>query len=73
MAETVTMRPPPQPSLKARSKNMGSSDLVQDIGLFPGTFISPLWRDMPSIFQQPKERLRMEWLWIRFAFGNFLA
>ena len=52
---------------------MSRADLPQDIGLLPGTFIKPLWRDMPSIFQQPKERLHYEWLWLKSWFQNFLG
>jgi protein MBA1 len=28
---------------------------------------------MPSIFQQPKERLQLEWLWLKNAVQNFLG
>ncbi|KAJ9236477.1 hypothetical protein DTO169E5_5749 [Paecilomyces variotii] len=28
---------------------------------------------MPSIFEQPRERLQMEWLWLKSAFQNFVG
>ena len=51
-----------QPSMKVRQKEAlkDMSQLPNDIGLLPGTFVRPLWRDMPSIFQNPKERWVME-------------
>ncbi|KAI9927992.1 hypothetical protein MW887_002844 [Aspergillus wentii] len=44
-----------------------------NLGLLPGTFIRPLWRDMPSIFQHPRERLQLEWLWLKGGVQNFLG
>ena len=69
----VNFRPPSvaQPSFKTRTKDMKPSDLPNDIGLLPGTFVRPLWRDMPSIFQQPRERLHMEWTWMKSVFSNY--
>lgn len=62
IAQTVTIRPPEGPSTRSRTRELPRESLPQDLGLLPGTFIRPLWRDMPSIFHQPRERLRMEWL-----------
>ncbi|PYH98735.1 hypothetical protein BO71DRAFT_394898 [Aspergillus ellipticus CBS 707.79] len=73
MPQTLAMKQPAQPSMKTRSREISRADLPQDIGLLPGTFIRPLWRDMPSLFAQPQERLRMEWLWIKSGFQNFLG
>lgn len=47
--------------------------MPQDLGLLPGTFIRPVWHEMPSIFKQPRERLRMEWLWWKTRLQNFLS
>ncbi|KAL4973769.1 hypothetical protein BDW66DRAFT_141523 [Aspergillus desertorum] len=73
MPQTLSVKQPAQPSMKVRGQGMSRADLPQDIGLLPGTFIKPLWRDMPSIFQQPKERLQFEWLWLKSWFQNFLG
>ncbi|KAL3472650.1 hypothetical protein BJX99DRAFT_235087 [Aspergillus californicus] len=73
MGHTVSARQPAQPSMKSRGKNLARSELPQDIGLLPGTFIKPSGKDLPSIFQQPKERLRFEWLWLKSWFQNFLG
>lgn len=69
----VNFRPPSvaQPSFKTRTKDMRPSDLPNDIGLLPGTFVRPLWRDMPSIFKQPRERLHFEWTWMKSVFSNY--
>jgi hypothetical protein len=48
-----------QPSFKTRTKDMPMTQLPNDLGLLPGTFIKPLWRDMPSIFESPRDRLHM--------------
>lgn len=69
----VSVKQPAQPSMRTRGNELSRADLPQDIGLLPGTFIRPLWRDMPSIFSQPSERLRMEWLWLKMGFQNFLG
>ncbi|THC98030.1 hypothetical protein EYZ11_002456 [Aspergillus tanneri] len=71
--ENISMKQPAQPSMRTRGRELARADLPQDIGLLPGTFIRPLWRDMPSIFQQPSERLRMEWLWLKSGVQNFLG
>lgn len=71
--QNIVTRTPAQPSIRTRTRELSRADLPQDIGLLPGTFIRPLWRDMPSIFEHPQERLRMEWLWIKSAFQNFLG
>lgn len=73
MPQTLSVKQPSQPSMKSRGQNMSRSELPQDIGLLPGTYIRPLWRDMPSIFQQPRERLHFEWLWVKSWFQNFLG
>jgi protein MBA1 len=73
MPQTLSVKQPSQPSMKSRGQNMSRFELPQDIGLLPGTYIRPLWRDMPSIFQQPRERLHFEWLWVKSWFQNFLG
>ncbi|KAL4885012.1 hypothetical protein BJY04DRAFT_181160 [Aspergillus karnatakaensis] len=73
MPQSVGVRQPAQPSMKSRGQQLVRSELPQDIGLLPGTFIRPLWRDLPSIFQQPRERLHFEWLWLKSWFQNFLG
>ncbi|KAL3483658.1 hypothetical protein BJX62DRAFT_75790 [Aspergillus germanicus] len=73
MPQTISMKQPAQPSMKARGMNVSRSELPQDIGMLPGTFVRPLWGDLPSIFKQPKERLHFEWLWLKSWFQNFVA
>ncbi|KAL4866666.1 hypothetical protein BDV12DRAFT_172637 [Aspergillus spectabilis] len=73
MPQTLSVKQPAQPSMKSRGQNLTRSELPQDIGLLPGTYIRPLWRDLPSIFQQPRERLHFEWLWLKSWFQNFMG
>ncbi|EAW09220.1 uncharacterized protein ACLA_034230 [Aspergillus clavatus NRRL 1] len=73
MPQNISVKQPAQPSMRTRGREMSRSELPQDIGLLPGTYVRPLWRDMPSIFQQPKERMQLEWLWLKNAFQNFLG
>jgi hypothetical protein len=62
---------PAQPSMKSRAKDVMKSQLPNDIGLLPGTFVKPMWRDLPSIFQDPRDRFRMEWTWIKSVFQGY--
>ncbi|KAB8236818.1 uncharacterized protein BDW43DRAFT_225665 [Aspergillus alliaceus] len=71
--ENITLKQPPQPSMKTRGAALSRYELPQDLGLLPGTYVKQLWRDMPSIFQQPKERLQLEWLWLKSGFQNFIG
>ncbi|KAF9888419.1 hypothetical protein FE257_008697 [Aspergillus nanangensis] len=71
--ENISVRQPAQPSMRTRGRDLSRSELPQDIGLLPGTYIRPQWRDMPSIFQQPTERLQLEWLWLKTGFQNFIG
>lgn len=73
ISQNVSLEAPAQPSTKTRTRTLPWSVLPQDIGLLPGTFIRPLWRDMPSLFEQPRQRLHMEWLWLKSGFQNFLG
>jgi protein MBA1 len=62
---------PAQPSMKSRAKDVMMHQLPNDIGLLPGTFVRPMWKDMPSIFQEPRDRLRMEWTWMKSVFQGY--
>ncbi|RAL10551.1 uncharacterized protein BO97DRAFT_372271 [Aspergillus homomorphus CBS 101889] len=73
LPKTIVARPPPQPSTRTKTRGMARTELPQDFGILPGTYIRPLWKDMPSIFKQPQERLRLEWLWMKTGFQNFLG
>ncbi|KAL1998506.1 hypothetical protein VTN02DRAFT_6054 [Thermoascus thermophilus] len=73
ISQNISLKAPAQPSTKTRNRTLPWSDRPQDIGLLPGTFIRPLWRDMPSLFEQPRQRLHMEWLWLKTGFQNFLG
>ncbi|KLJ07433.1 hypothetical protein EMPG_17098 [Blastomyces silverae] len=59
--------------VKEAMRSMKEGTLPDDIGLLPGTFIRPLWRNMPSIFRYPKERLWMEWVSLRAKFQDFVG
>lgn len=75
MSQYLPIKSPAQPSQKvrmAKEMTMYKGDLPNDIGLLPGTFIKPLWRDLPSIFENPRLRLRFEWLWLKSGLQNFL-
>lgn len=60
-----------QPSFKTRTKDMPMNQLPNDIGILPGTFVKPLWRDLPSIFKHPRDRLHFEWTWLKTLFTNY--
>lgn len=60
------------PSMKARSKEALSGQLPNDLGVLPGTFVRPLWRDLPSVFQSPRDRWQMEWTWLKSTVQNFM-
>lgn len=68
----MNFRPPSQvqPSFKTRTKGMKLGDLPNDIGILPGTFVRPLWRDMPSVFKAPRDRWHMEWTWLKAWLSN---
>lgn len=72
--QKISLSAPPQPSQKAlASRELARTVPTQDFGLLPGTFIRPLWRDMPSFFEQPRQRLHLEWLSLKTAVQNFLG
>ncbi|OAT10879.1 hypothetical protein BDBG_06658 [Blastomyces gilchristii SLH14081] len=59
--------------MKEALRSMRDGSIPDDMGLLPGTFIRPLWRNMPSIFRYPKERLWMEWVSLRAKFQDFVG
>ncbi|KAJ5930667.1 hypothetical protein N7466_006160 [Penicillium verhagenii] len=61
------------PSMKARTRDAMNGSLPNDIGILPGTFVRPLWRDLPSIFQNPRDRWLVEWTGIKSFFQNFMS
>ncbi|KAJ5152960.1 uncharacterized protein N7482_009438 [Penicillium canariense] len=63
----------PQPSMKSRAKEVMMHQLPNDIGLLPGTFVRPMWKDLPSIFQDPRDRFRMEWTWLKSLFQGYTS
>ncbi|KAL4952111.1 hypothetical protein BDW69DRAFT_168455 [Aspergillus filifer] len=71
--QAASIRQPAQPSMKTRREGVSRAELPQDLGLLPGTFVRPLWRDLPSIFHHPRERMHLEWLWVKTAFQNFMG
>ncbi|TPX26649.1 hypothetical protein DIZ76_012111 [Coccidioides immitis] len=75
--KAIKPRIPAQMSMKNRVKETMSSanrDMIpDDVGLLPGTFIRPAWRNLPSIFKDPKLRLRMEWMSLKMTVVNFIS
>ncbi|KAL4799402.1 hypothetical protein BDV19DRAFT_355022 [Aspergillus venezuelensis] len=71
--QIASVRQPAQPSMKTRRGDVGRAELPQDLGLLPGTFVRPLWKDLPSIFHHPRERMHLEWLWVKTTFQNVLG
>ncbi|KAL1995482.1 hypothetical protein VTN49DRAFT_1669 [Thermomyces lanuginosus] len=71
--QSISVKSPAEPSMRTRFRDLRASTVPQDLGLLPGTFIRPVWHEMPSIFKQPRERLRMEWLWWKTRLQNFLS
>ncbi|KAJ5884983.1 hypothetical protein N7495_009493 [Penicillium taxi] len=63
-----------QPSMKLRQKEALQSQMkyMNDIGLLPGTFVRPKWAELPSIFQAPRDRLLLEWNWLKASVQNTL-
>lgn len=59
--------------MKTRTRQMEQTELPNDIGFMPGTFVRPLWRHMPSIFEKPRERLQMEWAWLKSRFQDIAS
>jgi mitochondrial protein MBA1 len=72
--QRIPMKQSAQPSLRTLQRKQLATDISKfpDLGVLQGTFIRPLWRDMPSIFQKPRERLQMEWLWLKSTFMHFV-
>ncbi|EEQ35265.1 hypothetical protein McanMca71_004863 [Microsporum canis] len=68
---------PAQMSMKTRLNDTMSGinrDMIpDDIGLLPGTFIRPVWKNLPSVFQDPKMRWRMEWMHWKSKVMNFVS
>ncbi|KAF7717272.1 Uncharacterized protein PECH_007550 [Penicillium ucsense] len=61
------------PSMKSRAKDVLRHQLPNDIGLLPGTFVRPMWKDMPSIFKDPRDRFQMEWTWLKSVFQGYVS
>lgn len=68
--EFMPVKRPLEKSLKIRAKEMSLDNVPTDLGLLPGTFIRPEWKNMPSIFHEPRDRLRMEWVGMKQWFQN---
>ncbi len=58
--------------VKASVSGANRDMMPDDIGILPGTFIRPVWKNMPSIFWHPKQRLQMEWLSLKMRVQNFI-
>jgi protein MBA1 len=67
--QSLSVKRPAEPSMQSRYRDQfrdrRGMEIPQDIGILPGTFVRPEGEDLPSIFQQPRERLRMEWVWLK--------
>jgi len=73
MQEAIAMKRPAERSLKVQMKEASLDNVPTDLGLLPGTFIRPEGKNMPSIFRQPADRLRMEWVWLKSWFQNYIG
>ncbi|CRG82984.1 hypothetical protein PISL3812_00332 [Talaromyces islandicus] len=65
MQEQMPVRRVAEKSLKVRSKELSLDTMPTDLGLLPGTFIRPEGKNMPSFFREPRDRLHMEWVWLK--------
>ncbi|RDW77403.1 hypothetical protein BP6252_05456 [Coleophoma cylindrospora] len=54
----------PERSLKVASKE--NMQIPSDLGLLPGTFITPSGSKRPSLFQDPKGLFKLQWWRLRF-------
>jgi protein MBA1 len=61
----MAVKRPPEKSLKTRAKELSLDTMPTDLGLLPGTFVKPEEKNLPSFFKEPKDRLRMEWVWLK--------
>jgi protein MBA1 len=68
--EFMPVKRPLEKSLKMRAKELSIDSMPTDLGLLPGTFIRPEGKNMPSIFREPRDRLRMEWVGLKQWFQN---
>ncbi|KAJ5726397.1 uncharacterized protein N7483_007754 [Penicillium malachiteum] len=64
---------PTGPSITARKRDTNASMMPTDVGILPGTFVRPLWRNLPSVFQNPRDRWQIEWAWIRSSIQNLMS
>ncbi|EEA19604.1 hypothetical protein TMatcc_009740 [Talaromyces marneffei ATCC 18224] len=64
-AEMVMPKMPPEKSFRSRIRDIDPENIPTDFGVLPGTFIKPEGKDMPNFFTRPKDRLKMEWVWIK--------
>lgn len=55
----------PKTEMKNQMHDMDSQKLPNDLGLFPDTFIMPTGSRLPSLFKEPRVRIRLEYkrLW----------
>lgn len=59
-------------SRKVEMMNLSASEIPEDLGLLPQTFIRPPNRDMPRLFGKSwKARLRTEMMWMKSRLQNF--
>ncbi|KAF3482322.1 uncharacterized protein GIQ15_05081 [Arthroderma uncinatum] len=75
----LVMKPkvPAQMSSKTRMdetmRGIARNMVPDDLGLLPGTFVRPVWKNLPSIFLEPKMRWRMEWMYWKSKVQNFVS
>lgn len=60
-------------AMKEQLKYMDRESFPDDFGLLPGTFIRPVWSNLPSIFKDPKGRLKLEWAWLKSRTVNLFG
>ncbi|KAK2743396.1 hypothetical protein FQN57_004861 [Myotisia sp. PD_48] len=73
----VKPRIPTEMSMKNRMNDAMSGAnrdaIPDDIGLLPGTFVRPVWGNLPSLFSEPRRRWQMEWMTIKMNVQNFIS
>ena len=72
-----------QPGTRSRMQTVPASELPDDFGLVPETFVRPTAWDKgeatggkklaPSWFGETRKRVRMEWYWVKNRLQGFLA
>jgi len=61
----------PQPSLQRMMKE--GSNIPNDMGLLPGTFVTPTLTNRPSLLSTPRARLKLEWARVKTHVMDYIG